>query len=104
MTYVAYDTEKGGYRSPTSLKAYPTPQKGKGYKRLSAAIELGSLLNTPRNIPPGVPGPNKHYSNRPQVVVREFDANWELIATHAAPPTYLAIDTVAQTVTTIKMP
>lgn len=104
MIYVAYDTEMGGYRTPTSIKAYPTPQKGKGYKRLSAAIELGSLLNTGRNIPPGVPGPTKHYSNRPQVVVREFNASWELIATHAAPPTYLAIDLPTQTVTTIHMP
>ena len=94
--YAIFDSEAGlyiGKSPPQAARGKKEPHKAAFYKRLGAAIDLASLWNTTRNIPPGHTGPSKHYSNRPQVEVHEFDHMWNHLATHAALPQYISITT-----------
>jgi hypothetical protein len=89
--FALFDMESGLYvprRQPYGPGARSVGVEDQ-YMCKSSAVELASLLNVPRNIPNGRPGPCRKYSNRPQVVVQELDQNGALIATHSAPPEYI---------------
>ena len=91
MVYVLYDPEQNGYLKQVCGKVVPNWRDAKQYKRLKAALDPSSgagLMNTSRNIPPGLT-PNKHYQNRPNVEVHEFDSNGNFVRSHAAPPSYI---------------
>jgi hypothetical protein len=89
MFYVLFDSENAGYmKNPYAANRHAAPNDGKLYKRLGAAIAAASLANVGRNVPPGLQ-PSKHYSNRPQVEIHEIDLGWNIVAVHAAPPSYI---------------
>ena len=93
-TYVLYDTWKLGYLNGYSKRLYALPHDAKVYKTFRPSKNAASLMNVSRNIPPGyVEGTDacRHYRSLPQVVVHEFDNEWNLIEVHAAPPDYIEI-------------
>lgn len=90
--FVMYDNESKlflngqmGYGKGKSL-----PQDARIYRRKHAAIDAASLHNTGRSVPPGMTADHK-YSNRPKVVVREYDHNWKLVNEHQAPVVWITI-------------
>lgn len=96
--YVPFDTLQHRYMKHICAWR-DDPRTAKVYKRKSVALEFGSLCNVTRNIPPGHTGPNKHYRYAPQVVIHEFDHDWNLVEVHVAPPVYLDVDTERRTIT-----
>ena len=94
--FVPYDQETGQYinnlrwdRQRDDYQQTSDFRKARRYKRRHAAIEFASLKNVNRNIPKGVPGPNKHYQNRPQVVVHEINGQGQVVQVLSAPPQYI---------------
>ena len=94
--FVPYDQESGQYinnlrwdRQRDDYQQTLDFRKARQYKRRHAAIEFASLKNVNRNIPKGVPAPNKHYQNRPQVVVHEINSQGQVVQVLAAPPQYI---------------
>lgn len=83
--FVAYDNRTQGYVK-TSTETVHRPQDGKVYKSLKGCKGPSQVSNVSRNIPPNHDGASKYYRDLPQVEVREFDNNWNLVATHEAPP------------------
>lgn len=77
--FVLYDRETGMY-----------VKNSRQYKRRLAAIDAASLENVNRNIPPGRK-PDKHYQDRPQVVVHEIDDQGKFVQIHDAPPQYIIL-------------
>lgn len=93
--YVLFDTETSQYmrkRNPfgTQVARLPDLSDKDRYERKGPAIERARLRNVGRNIPDGRVA-DKHYSDRPQVVVQELDASGHIVATHAAPPKYIRL-------------
>lgn len=95
MVYVLYDPEVNGYLKAVCGRSVTDWRDAKHYKRLGPAISPSTgagLMNVSRNIPHGYPGPTKHYSNRPNVEVHEFDSAGNFVKSHAAPPVYMEIE------------
>jgi hypothetical protein len=93
--YVLFDTETSQYirkRKPygTQVAGLPALPDKDRYERKGPAIKLARLRNASRNIPKGRVA-DKYYSDRPQVVVQQLDANGNIVATHDAPPNYVRL-------------
>jgi len=90
--YVLYDPLHNAYlNGHTTVASW---RDAKSYKRLGSAISPitgAGLLNTDRNLPPGVTQPNKHYQNLPNVEVHELTESGYFLRSHAAPPSYIII-------------
>lgn len=60
------------------------------YRRRAAAVEAAALINIRRNIPAGVDRANsRHYQNRPNAVVHEYDVDHNKVAEIPCPPQYI---------------
>lgn len=89
--FAVFDPIAAGYAKSFSTTT-PLAKNAKIWKRLPWAVEFASLHNSSRNLPPGVSTPSKHYSIRPNMVVHELDANWQVLRVITAPPIYITLN------------
>jgi hypothetical protein len=88
--FVLHDNEIGLFVQVPYGKNTAILTVAKHYKRKHAAIELAALLNVTRSIPPMLNGvPNKHYSDRPKVEVREYSDQDVLLRTDTPSPSWI---------------
>ena len=86
--FVLFDPMSNSYVSKPFGKSVPNWIDAKQYKRFYAACDLAGLMNTSRNLPPGITVPDKYYQNLPNVEVHEYNAAGNLVQKHLAPPVY----------------
>lgn len=86
--FVLFDSMSNSYVSKPFGKRVTNWVDAKQYQRFHAARDLASLMNTSRNLPPGITVPDKYYQNLPNVEVHEYDAAGILIQKHPALPVY----------------
>ena len=90
--YVLYDPLHNAYLNGQYIVA--SWREAKSYERLGSAtspVTGAGLLNTNRNLPPGITQPNKHYQNLPNVEVHELTEHGYFLRRHVAPPSYILV-------------
>lgn len=93
--FVLYDNETNQYMNPDRATQHILLQHAKHYVRRHAAIKQAALANVTRNIPQGwkhIPGVNNNtYQNRPQIEVRELDAQGNILSTTVPLPSWIRV-------------